>query len=460
MGALKLKLNINEEKRYQTIEGFGASGAWWAQIVGNWTHEDPISGKPVRDRISELLFSKTEGIGLGIYRYNIGGGSKHSGRGTFSEPARATECFETAPGEYDWSRDAAAVYMMRRAVSDGANEVIFFVNSPIERLTNNHKTHLDKHQIFRENIKKKNYPAFAKYCADVAEHFIDEGIPVKYISPVNEPFWVWNGGQEGCHYRPSSCRKVLHAFVKELDGRKTLDGVRLSGCENGDIRWFNKSYSRAVLGDPLVRTRLGALDIHSYCLHMPIPFFNNRMSFLKRFAKWMSKNYPDVPVNMSEWTHMQGGRDKGMDSALVTANVMYEDLSVLNVISWQHWIAVSEVNYCDGLIYINLDDKTFEMTKRYYVMGNFSKYVPAGSVRVDAACDDPELRLLAFKYDGGCAVIVINSTEKEKELSLPEQYSAVKSAVTDDNNDLREYDIADPGHIKITPRSVTTIILR
>ncbi len=50
MGALKLKLNINEEKRYQTIEGFGASGAWWAQIVGNWTHEDPISGKPVRDR--------------------------------------------------------------------------------------------------------------------------------------------------------------------------------------------------------------------------------------------------------------------------------------------------------------------------------------------------------------------------------------------------------------------------
>lgn len=455
-----MKLNINEEKRYQTIEGLGASGAWWAQIVGNWTHEDPISGKPVRDRISELLFSKTEGIGLGIYRYNIGGGSKHSGRGTFSEPARATECFETAPGEYDWSRDAAAVYMMRRAASDGADEVIFFVNSPIERLTNNHKTHLDKHQIFRENIKKKNYPAFAKYCADVAEHFIGEGIPVKYISPVNEPFWVWNGGQEGCHYRPSSCRKVLRAFVKELDGRKTLDSVRLSGCENGDIRWFNKSYSRAVLGDPLVRTRLGALDIHSYCLHMPIPFFNNRMSFLKRFAKWMSKNYPDVSVNMSEWTHMQGGRDKGMDSALVTANVMYEDLSVLNVISWQHWIAVSEVNYCDGLIYINLDDKTFEMTKRYYVTGNFSKYVPAGSVRVDVACDDSELRLLAFKYDDGCAVIVINSTKKEKELSLPEQYSAVKSAVTDDNNDLREYDIADPGHIKITPRSVTTIILR
>lgn len=455
-----MRFDINEKRKYQTVEGFGASGAWWAQIVGNWTHEDPVSGKPVRDRISELLFSKTEGIGLNIYRYNIGGGSKHSGRGTFSQPARATECFETAPGEYDWSRDSAAVYMLRRAVDDGADNVIFFVNSPIERLTNNHKTQLNKNQIFRENIKPKNYPAFAKYCADVAEHFIGEGIPIKYISPVNEPLWIWNGGQEGCHYSPASCRRVFRAFVKELDGRKKLDGVKLSGCENGDIRWFNKSYTRAVLGDPLIRTRLDALDIHSYCLHVPLPLLNDRVAFLRRFAKWMDKKYPGVPVNMSEWTHMQGGRDRGMDSALVTANVMYEDLSVLNVVSWQHWIAVSEVDYCDGLIYINLDDKSFEMTKRYYVTGNFSKYVPAGSVRVDVSCDDPELRLLAFEYDSGCAAVVINGTEKEKELSLPEQYSAVKLAVTDDDSDLCEYDISGSERIKLTPRSVTTVIFR
>ena len=56
-----MKFDINEKRKYQTVEGFGASGAWWAQIVGNWTHEDPVSGKPVRDRISELLFSKTAG---------------------------------------------------------------------------------------------------------------------------------------------------------------------------------------------------------------------------------------------------------------------------------------------------------------------------------------------------------------------------------------------------------------
>lgn len=124
-----MQLNINSDKRFQTFEGFGASGAWWAQMVGTWTHPD-ADGVPVRDKISSLLFSKTGGIGLDIYRYNIGGGSVHSGRGTYSMPARRTECFETAPGEYDWSRDAAAVYMMKQAVKDGAGEVIFFANSP------------------------------------------------------------------------------------------------------------------------------------------------------------------------------------------------------------------------------------------------------------------------------------------------------------------------------------------
>ena len=76
-----MKLIISPQKEYQTFKGIGASGAWWAQIVGGWDHIDPISGKPVRDRIAELLYNKETGIGMDIYRYNIGGGSKHSGKG-------------------------------------------------------------------------------------------------------------------------------------------------------------------------------------------------------------------------------------------------------------------------------------------------------------------------------------------------------------------------------------------
>lgn len=457
-----MKLQITSEKEYQTFKSIGTSGAWWAQIVGGWDHIDEKSGKPVRDRIAELLYNKETGIGMGVYRYNIGGGSKHSGKGTYWQPARATECFEASEGEYDWSRDKNAVYMLKKCVENGADEVVFFVNSPIERLTKNGLAHNKKHQLFHENISKKNYNAFAKYCLDVTEHFINEGVPVKYLSPVNEPIWVWNGGQEGCFYRPRSVKNVFKVFAKELDNRASLKNLKLSGAESGDLRWFNKSYTRQLLKDKNVRKHLDGVDVHSYCLPLPlpitIPFLNDRLGFVKRFRKFMDKNYPDVPVVMSEWTHMQGGRDYGMDSALVTATTMYEDFTLMNAVSWQHWIAVSEVDYCDGLIYINLEDKTFEMTKRYYVTGNFSKYVKPGAKRIDASTDDSDVLAVAFKKEDETVIILINNAENEKEFSLPFEKD-VLVVVTDKNHDLNET-TRSPKNIQITPKSVTTVVIK
>ena len=110
----KMKITVNSSEKFQTYRNIGASGAWWAQIVGDWSHIDPESRMQVRDRISQLLYSKENGIGMQVFRYNIGAGSKHSGKGEYSQPARATECFEVFEGEYDWCRDENAVYMMKK----------------------------------------------------------------------------------------------------------------------------------------------------------------------------------------------------------------------------------------------------------------------------------------------------------------------------------------------------------
>lgn len=455
---MQIKVDIN--KKYQTFESIGASGAWWAQLVGGWEHIDTASGMPVRDRIAQLLYSKEEGLGMSVYRYNIGAGSVHSGKGEYSQPLRATECFEAAPGKYDWSRDKNAVYMMKKAVEYGVDEVILFVNSPIERLTKNGLAHNKKHQLFHENISKKNYKAFAEYCLDVTEHFVKEGVPVKYLSPVNEPIWVWNGGQEGCFYRPRSVRKVFEVFSEELEKRPLLKNIKLSGAEAGDLRWFNKSYTRQLLKSERVRKHLDSVDVHSYCLPIPvpvnIPFLNDRIAFVKRFRKWMDKKYPGVPVKMSEWTHMQGGRDYGMDSAIVTATVMQEDFTLLKATSWQHWIAVSEVDYCDGLIYINIPEKTFEITKRFYVTGNYTKYVKSGSVRICAQAEDKDILLTAFKNGEEISLIIVNKSENEKEITLP-GCKGFLVAVTDKDNDLAE-GAYQGNDLTLSPRSVTTVV--
>ena len=454
----KITVTVGRGTGYQTMESFGASGAWWAQLAGGWDHIDPQSGKPVRERISELLYGRENGTGMTVYRYNAGGGSANSGRGDFWNPLRRAECFETAEGQYDWSRDKNAVWMMKQAVKDGADEVIVFANSPPERLTINGKAHLDKD--FRPNLKKKNYPAFAKYLADIAEHFVAEGVPVKYVSPVNEPQWKWTGGQEGCHYRPWGVRGVMKACALEFEKRPGLRGVKLAGPENGDIRFFNKTYLRFLLNDPVIRRNLDSVDVHSYFTYLKIPllkgWLNDRAGFLRRFDRWMKKKYPGVPVKMSEWTHMKGGRDSGMDPALEMAKIMFEDISMMNAVSWQHWIAVSEVDFCDGIIYINQDEKTFELTKRYWVTCQFARFVKKGARRVQIASPDNDLMLLAFVKDGKTAVVAVNPSAQEKEADFGKGEAQVY--LTDAEHDLACTCGADLAGVELPPRSVTTIL--
>ncbi len=451
-----MKITLNKNTVYQQYEGIGASGAWWAQVVGGWDNVDE-NGEEVRNAVSRMLYSKEKGIGLNIYRYNIGGGSAHSGNGEYSDFARRTESFDAGEGKYDFSRDANAVYMMKQAVKDGAEEVILFVNSPIERLTKNGWAHLKKSRAFRTNLSKRNYKAFADYCLDVTEYFVKEGLPVRYLSPINEPFWIWTGGQEGCHYSPRQAGKVMRCFAGELRKRKTLDSVKLSGVENGDIRWFNKSYTRWLLRYKEVADCVDSVVLHSYCLHMPIPFFNDRVKFLKRYRKWLDRKFPEIPVKMSEWTHMVGGKNPGMDSALEAAKVMYEDFTILNVTSWQHWLACSHYDYHDGLLYIDLENKSFETTKRYYVTGNFSKYIPLGARRIDAVCDDENVMVIAFSDETETILIVINPTDCCKNFTVPG--SGIYS-VTDKNRDLSENNCIEGEMVEISPESVTTFVIK
>jgi O-glycosyl hydrolase len=219
-----------------------------------------------------------------------------------------------------------------------------------------------------------------------------------------------------------------------------------------------------MLANKKIRKHLDSIDTHSYFTYLPFPLIkksvNDRVAFMKRYKKFMDRHYPNVPIKTSEWTHMKGGRDYGMDSALVQAKTMFEDLTILDVTSWQHWIALSHYDFCDGLIYYsfeeNSDERIFELTKRYYAFGNFSKFVEKGSKRIDVKCEDKDLNVIAFKNKKTVVVIVINDTDEEKEISFENVSDKAKMYVTNDTDSLKEYDIlAD--NIKISKKSVNTI---
>ena len=100
---------INADQPRQQILHFGASDAWSMKYVGLWPEQQ-------QRQIADWLFSTDDdaqgqprGIGLSLWRFNLGAGSEEQGDSSYIQQATRTECFLNADGSYDWNKQQANV---------------------------------------------------------------------------------------------------------------------------------------------------------------------------------------------------------------------------------------------------------------------------------------------------------------------------------------------------------------
>lgn len=458
-GAEPSILTIDESETFQTLESFGCSGCWWSQYMGLWDEPYGDTGRSFREQLAMLLYDRNFGIGLTGYRYNLGAGSADSRNGVYQDEYRRTQSFETAPGVYDWDKDEGAVWFLKEVTRLGAQEVVLFCNSPLERLTKNGLAQMDKDQN-GDNIDPANYGAWAAYCCDVAEHFVSLGIPVRFLSPINEPQWDWYGGnQEGCHFAPEKIAGVYKAFLSELQSRPALAGVELSGPESGEWGGKTTSYVSAILNSSILNEHFSAIDCHSYWTNT-----QNKISFMN----WKKVHAPDKKLRMSEWCEMVNGTDVGMDSALVLAKTLAEDLKVLNVVSWCSWVGVSPGGYHDGLIHAfrNGDGQiSLVPLKRLWAYGNYARYIRPGFTRVAVNGGDA-YSAVAFhgtEYDRQkLIVVVINERAERADIRLDGDFSRYNTILTYETSDrfdlIKTQERVSTTTYTLAPRSVTTFV--
>ena len=211
-------IDLNDRK--QTINNFGASDAWVCQFVGLWPDKS-------RNQIADWLFStaedangKPKGIGLSLWRFNIGAGS--ASQNNISDDWRKTEGFLQDDGTYDWSKQAGQKWFMHAAKQRGVDQFVGFTNSPPIQLTKNGKAYSSNGE--EANISVKNYLPFSKFLVDVSKQFEKEGIPFNYLSPFNEPQWDWTGnGQEGTPFKNDE----IFAITKVLDSLLTAERLNV-----------------------------------------------------------------------------------------------------------------------------------------------------------------------------------------------------------------------------------------
>jgi O-glycosyl hydrolase len=435
-------LTLEPDVVYQTIAGFGTTGCWWAKDVGGW-QQDKVG------KVVDLLFDKKQGIGLTIYRFEVGGG----GINNSADPWRRAETFEAEPGKYEWDRDANAVNVLRLAVHAGADSVMFFANTPPGRMTISGKT--TGNDDGEPNLVPGMEGEFAKYLVDIALHFKSEGIPVKYISPINEPQWNWkeSNGQEGCYYEPDQIVKVAQALVQELNCRSPE--LKPSLIDSG--RWLDESYTvqlyKKLAEDPVVGPVMDHWAVHSYW----------SSDDDKRIAASLLLNTGvRVPLWQTEWCQMESGRDLGMDAALVLAQTVHEDMTIPNCSAWISWLAVSCYDYKDGLIYVDLDSKQVLDSKRLWALGNYSRFVLPGYKRIKLLGELEKLPVSAYiSPDGQTAVlVVINAGSSEEKMRIAaDGFASYEAYETSNAYSLDPVAKGKTGDYSFPAKSVTTLVL-
>ena len=428
-------VSIANSARGQTMKGFGASSAWWSQIVGTGAN---------KEEVANLLYGD-DGMALNIYRYNIGGGSKEivdtSVTGTYAtcwdnetalsnanyywELDRLTESFlitENCPTEhdamlqyvsnpdnYDWNRDAGAQAMLEACYALGnIDEVILFVNSPNHIMTVNGQCRSSDGADNVDNLAEENYDVFAEYLMQITKYFaVTKGYPVKYVSPINEPNWDWSDWkQEGCHYEPASMAKCINVVYNKLKAFNEANGtsIKVDAYESGNWRWKgasnNPSYNQAYLDAMKNYEYFNDLDLVSYHSYSNQYDRSERESFMKKSADY------NIQVGISEYCQMlQGVQLNEFGNAQLLALVISYDLSILKSNEWTWWIGVSNektYNYEDGLIYTNWwgdctdtfytdyygdictgTKDSIRLSPRYYTMKHYANFVDPGDVYLD-----------------------------------------------------------------------------
>lgn len=501
-------VSVNPSERFQTIDNFTASDAWSGEFVGRYW------GEAEKSHIARWLFSREtdeagnpRGIGLSMWRVNLGGGSLEQENPDILPYQRRAESYLTTDGSgYDWSKCPGQRWFVSKAAELGCNNFLLFSNTPPVQFTLNGRGWAPTTDS--ANLRPECYTAFAGYLADVAAHYLENGWKVSYISPINEPNVRWNSPrQEGSSWRIDQMYRVFSELDSALTAREGLGGVKIAVGESGDLKYFysTSDYLQQGFGGsdlaPAFLVRHFWDSSSPYYLgnfsHVPRMIVghdywsettNRQMRDVRRRVYDVCAEY-GIGFQQSEWCLLPSSIIKikdGMthedyacgdiDVALLMGRLIHSDMTVANAAAWGYWKAM-EVKGDHALIALWPEDGDLHnggratANKLLWALGNYSFFIRPGYVRIacDGADDLGGLAVSAYISPEGDRLVLVgvNSSFRDEDISLRlppvvrRKVSAVKVFRTDSRTDLSIVGSSERVSSSITARqrSITTIVI-
>ena len=301
---------------------------------------------------ADLYFSTTSGIGLSLLRTGI-----NRDGGTFST----------------WNN-------AKLAIARGA-KVWAAPWSPPANL----KTTAD---LNSGSLRSDAYATWAATLASFVTNFnANVGSPLYAISAQNEPDFDTKGAYDMCLYSFPEMAAFVGQLGAAIAAQELSSPPKILAPEAAS--WSNLwGYSSAINADPVARGYVGIYATHQY---------------------GGVSNYQalDKPVWETEQSSFESF-DPSIANALKVGSWINEAITSGNVSAWHYWWLNGLNADNEGLIGKNGD---FELTKRLFALGNYSRFVRPGWVRIGVDGSVSGLLVTAFKNpaSGDFAVVVANS---------------------------------------------------
>jgi len=425
----------------QTIDGFGASAAFhMAQNLRNFPGDS-------RTQMLDLLFSPTTGAGLSMVRNIVGDGGSW---GTLQNGP--TPSIEPQEGVWNWSGDEEQIWFMQEAAARGCTRYMSTVWSPPAWMKTNN-------DVIQGSLRPEKYQAFADYLSMYVRGYKDHhNIDIYAISPSNEP---------DVTVKYSSCwwtGEQFHTFLRDaLIPTLARDNVPAKLILGEHSHWTEDPVLPS-LEDPSTEPRIDIVAAHAYIdagAHIPFAPLSMRTGDFVESRKlkktiWqteISSGGPEIP---------------GIRDALYWAKIIHTHLAEDGVSAWFFWWAVNTHDNRGALIHLDLDKQTFVVANRLFSIGNYSRFIRPGFVRIETDVDaTPGVSVSAYKGDPSHTLVVVAINENDDARPLEAHLDGVaassasvfRTSVTENLAALHDLPIAaNILSAPLAPASVTTFV--
>lgn len=406
---------VDEDKLYQTMDGFGAS---FTDSAAYLIHQ--VLEPEQRASLMRKLFDPEEGIGLSVLRNPMGASDYAREIYSYNDLAEGQTDLELA--NFSIAHDEEDIIPLL-AEATSLNPKIKLMASPWSP-PGWMKT---SGSMIGGVLKPECYGVYGEYFVRYIQAYAERGLNIYAITPQNEALYS-PGHYPGMLMLPEEQIEFIKYHLKPALLKHNLHTKIF--CY--DHNWDEPNYPRAVLEQAY--DEVDGIAWHWYG--------GDPSAQSELFEAFPNKEVHFTEGSGGEWI-------PPFEEAF--SNVMRTGIEILrnhsqSFILWN--MALDEQNgptvpgfgksTCRGVVTINQQTKALTYTLDYYALAHFSKCIRPGARRLGASTANGCIRTVAFKNpDQSLAIVMFNDSEAEEGITLALKEHAIlsfalepKSAIT------------------------------